>query len=388
MQVIHRNIFQFHGWGQPFQMIMGRKSGDFGCQTPVCVAFAAQRMEIQRMQGNVEKSRLDRLLDPLFIVVLLVLLLNDHVWKGQFHNFWTGKISDFAGLYAFGWMVMSVSRCETSSKTRGISWGIAMAFIVWKSPISEPLLSVWNAQGMLPLYRIVDYGDWVALVVLPLAASRYLGMHRILFWPKRMENGTNFLKITLFCLSVFAFCATSYRNDADFTDHYDLPISPATVVQRLNQLNSIQSMDALTLSLHHQNANHFQQDNDVRLYLHHNSQTETRYDTSWIEQGDSVIVDAIRQYQVPEIDTMYVNPEGVFRIDLQLLAADDTSSNACRTVPVRLKLQANGLGSRLSLLHMEWMNCDPLPKGDENEKPETYLRKRFELNVVEKLKRP
>ncbi|MFK7937171.1 MAG: hypothetical protein AB8G22_26890 [Saprospiraceae bacterium] len=36
-----------------------------------------------------------------FILALTLLLLNDFYWKATYANFWTGKISDFAGLFVF-----------------------------------------------------------------------------------------------------------------------------------------------------------------------------------------------------------------------------------------------------------------------------------------------
>ena len=45
--------------------------------------------------------KLNILASPGFVISLLLLLLNDFVFKTQFHNQLTGKLSDFAGVSAF-----------------------------------------------------------------------------------------------------------------------------------------------------------------------------------------------------------------------------------------------------------------------------------------------
>ncbi len=55
-------------------------------------------------QENVRKEnsrQLQILLSPEFLIGLLLLLMNDFVFKELFHNWLTGKLSDFAGLFIF-----------------------------------------------------------------------------------------------------------------------------------------------------------------------------------------------------------------------------------------------------------------------------------------------
>ena len=47
--------------------------------------------------------RLDALLRPAFLAALGLLVLNDGLLKPLFHNALTGKLSDFAGVFAFAY---------------------------------------------------------------------------------------------------------------------------------------------------------------------------------------------------------------------------------------------------------------------------------------------
>ena len=99
---------------------------------------------------------------PAFLIAVAVLLLNDWILKDAFANWATGKLSDFAGLFAFAffWGALLPRR-------RGPVVGMtAVAFMIWKSPLSTDAVTVWNAIGAWPLARVVDYTDWLALTML------------------------------------------------------------------------------------------------------------------------------------------------------------------------------------------------------------------------------
>jgi hypothetical protein len=351
------------------------------CANHLKFAIAAQRVEIEAMEKNRDEKGLRRLLDPVFLGALALLLLNDHLLKAAYHNFWTGKVSDFAGLYAFAWLGMRL----LPGRAAGVAWFLAIAFAFWKSPWVMPLLDAWNAAGILPLHRVLDYGDWAALLVLPMAYRRSSMVKAQLSMARRDHKLAEGLVL---CLSIFAFCATSYTNDFDFDAKYDLQIPPSEVVSRLNMISAEDKRDNAPLSLTHQNANEFRQEGDHRIYLHHNTDTQTYCDTIYAQIDDSIFIDEIREYQIPNIDSMYVNPDGIFKYDFSLRSELDTSKTTlqCIVVPAILKLEAHGRGSRLHLLHVETHNCEALPTGETKEKPEDYLRKRFEAVVVARLK--
>ena len=146
------------------------------------------------------------LTSPAFLLAVALLVLNDWVLKARYGNWWTGKLSDVAGLFAFAvfWAVLL-------PRHRGHVFALTAAgFAIWKSPLSQPLLDAWNALGMLPLGRVIDYGDWLALLVL---LPAWWFVHRLsersaLHGPRRARRaGAIFAAVT----AILAFSATTVR---------------------------------------------------------------------------------------------------------------------------------------------------------------------------------
>ncbi len=109
--------------------------------------------------------RLSRLLHPAFLIALALLIANDWLLKPLFHNAITGKLSDFAGVFAFAyfWSVVAGRRHAAIHVLVGI------VFAIWKSPLSQPAIDAWNALGIMNIARVVDAGDLLALAILPLS---------------------------------------------------------------------------------------------------------------------------------------------------------------------------------------------------------------------------
>jgi hypothetical protein len=105
------------------------------------------------------------LLHPAFLACLALLLLNDFYFKYEFHNGLTGKLSDFAGLFAFSVFLFVLF----PSYKKIIGGFVCLFFLWWKSPLSEPAILFLNNQFHLPVCRVIDYSDYAALFVLPLA---------------------------------------------------------------------------------------------------------------------------------------------------------------------------------------------------------------------------
>lgn len=51
----------------------------------------------------------DFLLDPVILVALALLLVNDHYLKAQWGNWWTGKLSDAAGMTLFPALLVALA---------------------------------------------------------------------------------------------------------------------------------------------------------------------------------------------------------------------------------------------------------------------------------------
>jgi hypothetical protein len=94
---------------------------------------------------------------PLFYLSALLLACNDFVWKAQFHNTFTGKLSDFAGIAL--WVLFWEAWLPKHFRVHLYCLS-AIIFTWFKSPLSEGVLQ------FLHLQRVVDYTDLYALLVL------------------------------------------------------------------------------------------------------------------------------------------------------------------------------------------------------------------------------
>lgn len=101
-----------------------------------------------------------------FVSSLAVLLINDHVLKQAFPGFVTGKLSDFAGIAVVALPLFAAF----PRHARAIYLAVAAAFLWWKSPASGSFITFVNAVSPLNVGRTVDYGDLLALAILPVCA--------------------------------------------------------------------------------------------------------------------------------------------------------------------------------------------------------------------------
>ncbi|OJJ17672.1 hypothetical protein BKI52_27815 [marine bacterium AO1-C] len=132
-----------------------------------------------------------------FVLGLVLLLLNDFVFKSVFHNWWTGKLSDLAGLFIFP-IFLSAFLPKQRLK---IYWLIAIGFIIWKSPLSSHFINLWNTIPYLfPIDRVVDYSDYLALGVLPFSYH---------YFQRGATVQLNLSPALLIIVAGFAFMATS-----------------------------------------------------------------------------------------------------------------------------------------------------------------------------------
>lgn len=142
-------------------------------------------------------ARLASLASPAFVVALALLIVNDIALKPLFHNVLTGKLSDFAGLFALSLFVATLW-----PRRRHIAAGtIAVAFAFWKTSYAGPLIGALNAVSPVAIGRTVDLGDLVALPMIPLAVW---AAPRMKPWPLPRA-----LQVLLAVLAPLAFAATS-----------------------------------------------------------------------------------------------------------------------------------------------------------------------------------
>jgi hypothetical protein len=146
---------------------------------------------------RLHSDRLESLASPAFIAALALLVVNDVALKPLFHNVLTGKLSDFAGLFALTLFATTL----WPRYRRLAACAIATAFAFWKTTYAEPLIALLNAVSPVAFGRTVDLTDLVALPMIPLAVW---AAPRIRSWPLPRA-----LQIGLAVLAPIAFTATS-----------------------------------------------------------------------------------------------------------------------------------------------------------------------------------
>jgi uncharacterized protein YqcC (DUF446 family) len=178
-------------------------------------------------------------LSPFFIFSLFLLLLNDFFLKQQFHNFLTGKLSDFAGLFVFPLFFAAFFPKRKSA----IYISTAIFFIFWKSPLSQSLIDFWNSVIYFKIWRVVDYTDLLALSVLPLSYFYFETQTQ-----KQKTFSISFAKRAfasfIVLLSVFAFTATTLVKDRSISleREYNINLDKGAIENTLRKNPKIQGL--------------------------------------------------------------------------------------------------------------------------------------------------
>lgn len=169
------------------------------------------------------KTNTASLSSPAFVAAVLLLLVNDFILKPQFGNVLTGKLSDFAGLFAFPffWAALLIRHRVA------IYWSTAAAFILWKLPSSGPWIDAWNTVSPLQVSRVVDPTDLVALSILPLS-----------YWFAgnfRPVSVRPLATLSIAVVSLFAFAATSRPYTVAFDQVYIFEGSEVAMMAKLRE---------------------------------------------------------------------------------------------------------------------------------------------------------
>lgn len=167
------------------------------------------------------KTNTASLASPAFVAAVLLLLINDFVLKPRIGNALTGKLSDFAGLFAFPffWSALLVRH------RAAIYWGTGVAFILWKLPFSDPWIDAWNAVSPLQVGRVVDPSDLIALAILPISYGFAVNSRRVAARP--------LATLAIAVVSLFAFAATSRSISVSFDQRFIFEGSDIALKTRL-----------------------------------------------------------------------------------------------------------------------------------------------------------
>lgn len=102
------------------------------------------------------------ILNYVFVGAVFLLFLNDHFLKAEFHNWFTGKFSDFLGM-----IILPLFLAFIFPKIKYFSiWISALFFAFWKSPYSEKWIDFYNEISPIGITRVVDYTDLWAFLFL------------------------------------------------------------------------------------------------------------------------------------------------------------------------------------------------------------------------------
>lgn len=172
------------------------------------------------------------ILSPGLIVGLALLAVNDFFWKDFYHNWFTGKLSDFAGLWSVS--LLSVAIVKARPRTIFLFW--ACSFIFWKSSSSQPFIDYVNGLGFPKIGRVTDSTDLIAISIIPFALS---------YAKKRIKlPGLEFSSIlrkiailSMVCVSFIFTTATQMVGDHLCCDgDYEFKMSKAKFLKSLKQI--------------------------------------------------------------------------------------------------------------------------------------------------------
>ena len=185
------------------------------------------------------------LLNYVFVVSIILLFINDHFLKLYFHNWFTGKFSDFLGMIIFPLFLAYVF-----PKLRTFSILVSFVlFIFWKSPFSDGFIDFYNQISPIAVARVVDYTDFIAFVflVIPFLLMKY----DALLQPLKIRKISPALVLVP---SVFVIMATSpppyYRYGSDgivlFNDYsFKMQKSKAEALDELKNRNILLKKETL-----------------------------------------------------------------------------------------------------------------------------------------------
>ncbi|WP_159106003.1 hypothetical protein [Leeuwenhoekiella sp. MAR_2009_132] len=139
----------------------------------------------------------------LFLASIFLLLTNDLYLKYEYHNYLTGKLSDFAGLFAFPYFFS----CLLPKKGKPIYILSGLLFVFWKSEFSQPMFDFAHSYG-IGIDRTIDYSDLISLTILPIS---------FIYWKsnfKQFISPNKAFKPVIIGICCFAFVATSVPSKA------------------------------------------------------------------------------------------------------------------------------------------------------------------------------
>jgi len=100
-----------------------------------------------------------------FLLSLVLLITNDLYLKYAYPGWLSGKLSDVSGLFLLTYFLFGIF-----PKAKWPSTALVVfSFAFWKSPYSQWLIETINNMTAVNIGRVVDYSDFLAFAVIPVA---------------------------------------------------------------------------------------------------------------------------------------------------------------------------------------------------------------------------
>jgi hypothetical protein len=144
-----------------------------------------------------------------FILGLVILIINDHFLKIELGNWFTGKLSDFAGLLIFP-MFLKYLFSITSRKAIAIT---AVGFLFWKSPFSQTIIDGFNTISTFQIGRVIDYTDLLAFFIFPFSLYVLENIEKFAIKLPSFNFQNKWAVNSILALAFIAFAATSQDED-------------------------------------------------------------------------------------------------------------------------------------------------------------------------------
>ncbi|MBU0763530.1 MAG: hypothetical protein KJ607_01705 [Bacteroidetes bacterium] len=289
----------------------------------------------------------------IFIAALLLLIINDLALKAIFHNWLTGKLSDFTGLFVFtGFFIAVLPRYRSH-----IMIITALLFAYWKSPCSEYLIYSWNQLPLFNVARIPDYSDlWALAAIQP---AYVLSFRPDLPTFKIPVNG-----IAVVCL--FAFTATSYSKEYHYNKSYHFHCNKKEVIDGLNDL--AQRNDSLCF-------------NSPLSF-------DSSYADTFLISGTDTSWYSVKGYKngIAQLDTLCIMSNGIFFYHVPVKEyMKESRTGYCTCLKAKLTITGEDSVSMLMLNTYYIHNCMGMFEDDAKKNEKNNLLEAFENEIIIKL---
>jgi hypothetical protein len=174
------------------------------------------------------------LLSPLFIFFLVALIVNDFFFKAAFHNAFTGKLSDFSGLFIFPIFWSAIF----PKQKLWIFISSAIGFSFWKSEYASVII-----QLLKPLFNMGRTADLSDLLALPMILFAWFYLksdsHQVISAALRTRLSTYLIGI----VAIFSFCATTQQRYIQSFDQPQYVLLQDPVLRDLDSYSEFQLYD-------------------------------------------------------------------------------------------------------------------------------------------------